>query len=120
MYNVPASIERKMEARFKRLIRKNALIDTGALYKSIQMTAWIDDSGYVTIKLYSEDYLKYLDDRFSLSADFLYGPKFNTILIPMYEGWINYMIKKYPRLGGFERVLENIDPRNKIDLIIVN
>jgi hypothetical protein len=117
-FQVSEEIENKMKRRFQRLIRKNGLIDTGALWRSIDITATISDAGQLHIKVYSEDYLKYLDERFVLSSDFVNARGFATIAAEAYTEWVQYMTRRFPLLEGFDRVLQNV--RSSVTVEIVN
>ena len=116
-YQVSEVIEKKMSRRLQRLIRKKNLIDTGALWRSIDITAEVDDAGFIDVKIYSEDYLKYLDERFTVTSDFVNARGFKELVREIYEGWIPYMIKKYPLLSGFEKVLNNVGSRVSVEIV---
>ena len=116
-FQVSEKIENQMARRFQRLIRKRNLIDTGSLWRSIDITAEVDDSGFIKIKIFSEDYLKYLDERFTLTSDFTRARGFNKLVRDIYAEWITYMIRRFPRLTGFEKVLESIGTRVEVEIV---
>ena len=71
----------------------------------------------IKIKIFSEDYLKYLDERFTLTSDFTRARGFNKLVRDIYAEWIPYMIRRFPRLTGFEKVLESIGTRVEVEIV---
>jgi len=66
-FKTPRDVDRRYTRKFKEIIMNEPLIDTFALYRSIQVTAEIDynfstfmSANYTfTVKIYAEDYLCY-------------------------------------------------------------
>jgi hypothetical protein len=72
-------IENKMTKLYKKEIATKDLYDTGALYRSISVKLVIEGSK-ISFKVYSEDYLKYLDEPFSVTEDFLNSSGYKEVL----------------------------------------
>jgi len=77
--NKIAAIERKLTDLYKKEILKKDLYDTGALYRSIDVKLKISGTN-ITFEVASEDYLKYLDDPYSVTEDFMNSSKYKEIL----------------------------------------
>ena len=85
-FRTPREVDRRYTRKFKELILNKGLIDTYALYRSIQVTAEIDynfatfmSANYTfTIKVYAEVYLVYLNERFSVTDDFINSVSFSN------------------------------------------
>lgn len=113
-----AQINQRLTDRLKRIVRKYSLIDTGQLYRSIQVVAEVDNTGNIYIKVYSVDYLKYNWDRFPLAADFQYARGFDRIISDLMSEWAEYTAGMNPDLAGFLDVLGNV--RRYIDIQLMN
>lgn len=117
MFNASSNINQKLTDRFKRLIRKYSLIDTGELYRSIEIVASVDNLGNVYVQIYSVDYLKYLWDRFPLASDFQYARGFDNLIGEIMQEWTLYMSRMNPDLAGFLTVLESVRGSVTVELM---
>lgn len=117
MYNASNEINQRLTDRFKRLIRKYSLIDSGELYRSIQIVASVDNLGNVSIQIYSVDYLKYLWDKYPLSADFQFARGFEDIVSSLMEEWTIYMSRMNPDLEGFLNILGSVRGSVTVELM---
>lgn len=73
---------------FKAIIKKEDLIDTGALLKSARV--FIDiERDEIRVNLVSKYYLKYLDDRYRVTEQFLntdiYIEEIGSLILELYE-----------------------------------
>lgn len=71
-----SKIAKKIEDILKDRIKAEGLIDSGALLRSIKVT--YNDSGQFFIE--AEDYFKYLDEKYNLSAPILDSNEISNII----------------------------------------
>ena len=110
----PSDIDRRYTRKFKELILNKGLIDTYALYRSIQITAEIDynfatfmSANYTfTIKVYAEVYLVYLNDRFSVTDDFINSQSFANTTDRLRVYFRAYLANEYPMINFDNITLE--------------
>jgi len=107
----PKDIDRRYTRKVKELILNKGLIDTYALYRSIQVTAEIDynmatfmSANYTfTIKIYAEVYLVYLNERFSVTEDFINSQSFANTTERLRIYFKAFLQNEYPLLS-FENI----------------
>jgi len=110
-FRTPRDIDRRYTRKLKDDIRRKGLLDTGQLYSSIDVTAEIDihfgtfmSANYTfTIKIYSVDYLAYLNERFSVTEDFINSYSFANTTERLRRYFIAYLSNEYPTLN-FENI----------------
>lgn len=117
MFQSSENINRRLKERLQRIIRKYSLIDTGEMYRSIQVNTTIDSTGNIWIKIYSVDYLKYHWDKFPLASDFEMARGFDVIITDALQEWATYQIRLNPNLEGFLTVLSKI---NMVNIELMN
>jgi hypothetical protein len=86
--------QRQFREALKKEIKQQGLIDTGALYESIDVNVTIDEFGVMTVDVYSVEYLKYLFYEYSLD-NFLERGNFVS---SSYKEWTEYKIAQNPTL----------------------
>tara|TARA_R110000744_G_scaffold48698_5_gene106213 strand:+ start:526 stop:903 length:378 start_codon:yes stop_codon:yes gene_type:complete len=105
-FRTPKSIERDFTRKFKADIRRKDLIDTFALYRSIQITAEIDlnfgtfmSANYTfSVQVFAEPYLVYLDERFQVTNDFINSRSFQNTTDKFRLFFTAYLQNEYPLL----------------------
>lgn len=121
-FKTPREIDRRYTRKFKEDILNKGLIDTSALYRSIDVTAeividfpsFMNNTFEFDIKVYAEPYLVYLNERFTVSWDFINSRSFENTTNLFRRYFIEYMKSQYPLLS-FEDV--RLELR---DVIIMN
>lgn len=121
-FRIPRDIDRRYTRKLKEDILNKGLIDTSALYRSIDVTAEIDYSfstfmsaNYTfTIKIYAEVYLVYLDEKYSITYDFVNSASFRNTTERLLVFWKAYLQNEYPKLL-FDNVTLDLN-----EVIIVN
>jgi len=105
-FRTPKSIDRDFTRKFKADIRRKDLIDTWALYRSIQVTASIDlnmatfmSANYsFSVQVFAEPYLVYLDERFQITNDFINSRSFANTVDKFRLFFTAYLQNEYPLL----------------------
>jgi hypothetical protein len=118
----PKEVDRRYTRKMKELILNKGLIDTYALYRSIQVTAEIDynfgtfmSANYTfTIKVYAEVYLVYLNERFSVTSDFINSVSFANTTEILRTYFRAYLTNEYPLLN-FDNITLDLN-----DVILMN
>lgn len=113
-FKTPREIDRRYTRKLKEDILNKGLIDTSALYRSIDVTAEIvvDFPSFMTktfefdIKIYAEVYLVYLNERFTVSWDFINSRSFANTTNLFRRYFIEYMKSQYPLLAFEDLRLE--------------
>lgn len=121
-FKTPKSIDKDFTRKFKADIRRKDLIDTWALYRSIQVTAEIDlnlgtfmSANYsFTVFVFAEPYLVYLDKRFSITEDFINSRSFANTTDKFRLFFAAYLQNEYPLLK-FDNITLDLS-----DIILVN
>lgn len=121
-FKTPRDIDRRFTRKFKEIILNEPLIDTFALYRSIDVTAEIDvnfatfmSANYTfTVKIYAEEYLCYHIIPRQLISQFIYSNSFaNTV--ERYRMYFRaYLSNEYPMLN-FDNITLEVG-----DVVIVN
>jgi len=105
-FKTPKDIDRRLKRKLKYDIQRKGLIDTWALYRSIDVTAEIDinfgtfmSANYTyTVTIYAEEYLVYLDERFSITSDFISSQSFRNTINRLRIYFVAYLQNEYPLL----------------------
>jgi hypothetical protein len=121
-FKTPRDIDRRYTRKFKEIIINEPLIDTSALYRSIDVTAEIDynfttfmSADYTfTIKIYAEEYLVYHIIPRQLLSKFWQSQSFRNTTDRLLIFWKAYLQNEYPTLR-FDNVSLTLN-----DIIIVN
>jgi hypothetical protein len=121
-FRTPRDIDRRYTRKFKEIILNAPLIDTRALYKSIDVTAEIDydfgtfmSSNYTfTVKIYAEPYLCYHIIPMQLLSWFKNSRSFNNTTQRYRQYFRAYLQNEYP-LINFDNITFEL-----ADIIIVN
>jgi hypothetical protein len=121
-FRTPKEVDRRLTRKFKEVILNAPLIDTSALYRSIDVTIEVDytfgtfmSSVYTyTVKIYAEEYLVYHIEPMDLLYNFVNSRSFaNTI--DLFKTYFKaYLRNEYPTLR-FDNVQMELN-----DVIIVN
>lgn len=121
-FKTPREIDRRYTRKLKEDILRKGLIDTSALYKSIDVTAevvmnfstFMSNTFEFDIKIYAEPYLVYLNERFTVSFDFINSRSFDNTTRLFRRYLIAYLQSQYPMIN-FENI--NFELR---DVLIMN
>lgn len=121
-FRTPRDIDRRYTRKFKDDIWKKGLIDTGSLHRSIDVTAEIDihfgtfmSANYTfTVFVFAEEYLVYLNERFSITEDFINSRSFRNTTERLRRFFIAYLSNEYPLLN-FENIILELN-----EVVIVN
>lgn len=108
--------ERRLIKVFKQVIKDQDLIDTGALYKAVDVQVQITKSGLMLIDISSMDYLKYLYERFYLLELFMEKPETRQITREIFGDFVQDLVKKYPLTSGV-KMLEKLNTRVKAQIV---
>lgn len=108
--------ERQLIRVFQKVIKEEQLIDTGALYKAVDVKVQITNSGLMLIDVSSMDYLKYLYERFFLLEQFMAKPETRAISQEIFKDFIQEIVKKYPMTSAVKK-LENLNTRVKAQIV---
>lgn len=83
-----------IEDLIKKELKKKGLVDTGKLLKSVSAEIKFDSDGGFTINVYSEDYFKYLDDRYRITEDAFNSSEYDAILEKIEDAYILFIENK--------------------------
>lgn len=105
-FRTPRDIDRRYTRKLKEDIMRKGLIDTWALYRSIDVTVEIDynlatfmSANYsFTVKIYAEVYYVYLDEKYQLTNDFVNSRSFQNTTERLLIYWKAYLQNEYPLL----------------------
>lgn len=86
--------QRQFTEALKKQIKEQGLIDTGAMYASIDCSVSIDEFGVMTVDIYSVEYLKYLFYEYSLDKFLDRG----NFVWASYAQWTAYKVEQNPML----------------------
>ena len=121
-FRTPKDIDRRYTRKFKEIILNTPLIDTFALYRSIDVTAEIDydvtnfmSSVYTfTVKIYAEEYLCYHIIPNQLISKFINSRSFANTTDRFRIYFRAYLANEYPLLN-FDNIVVQLN-----NVIIVN
>lgn len=121
-FRTPRDIDRRYTRKFKEIILNEPLIDTSALYRSIDVTAEIDynvanfmSATYTfTVKIYAEEYLCYHIIPRQLLSQFHQSQSFANTTERFRIYFRAYLANEYPLLN-FDNIRLELN-----DIIIVN
>lgn len=108
--------ERQLIKVFQKVIKDEELIDTGALYKAVDVQVQITNAGLMLIDISSMDYLKYLYERFFLLEQFMAKPETKKITEEIFKDFIQDIVKKYPMTSAIKK-LESLKTRVKAQIV---
>lgn len=116
-FRTPRDIDNRYKRKFKEIILNEPLIDTFALYRSIDVTAEIDynistfmSANYTfTVKIYAEEYLCYHIIPNQLISKFIYSQSFMNTSERLRRYFIIYLQNEYPLLMFENITLELAD-----------
>jgi len=103
-FRTSRTVDRAFTRKFKELVLNAPLIDTFALYRSIDVTAEIDlnysnfmSADYTfTVKIYAEEYLVYHIEGMDLINKYRYSQSFFNSVEKLRQDFITYLTKEYP------------------------
>ena len=106
-FSLPRNVENAYKRKFKEIILNTPLIDTFALYRSIDITAEIDVNYSIslssvftfTIKIYAEEYLCYHIIPNQLISKFINSRSFANTTEKLREAFKEHMMDLYPNLN---------------------
>jgi hypothetical protein len=121
-FSTPREVDRRYTRKLKEDILNKGLWDTGALYKSIDVTAEIDynfatfmSANYsFTVKVYAEPYMVYLNEKYSLTSDFVASRSFQNTTERLRMFFRAYLANEYPLLN-FDNITLEVN-----EVILVN
>lgn len=100
--------QREFTEGLKKEVKEKGLIQTGALYESIDCSVEIDEYGVMTVTIYAMPYLKYLWFEYSLDKFVRRG----TFVWAAYAQWTAYKVKRQPLLDW-----KVTDPKIEFEII---
>lgn len=82
----------------KKEIKRQGLVETGALFSSIKPKIKVQDTAF-TVEIEAQDYYKYLDGRYNITENALNGPAFvkisENIAFAIAEEAVNDMVDDF-------------------------
>jgi len=111
--------ERKLIRVFQQVIDQHGLIDTGALRASVDVEVTISNNGLMLVDVSSQDYLKYLYERFFLLEDFSRKADFKSAIQDIWQDWIKDVVKRYPMQSAV-KFLEKAKDGTRVRVQVVN
>lgn len=111
--------ERKLIRVFQQVIDDHNLIDTGLLRASVDVEVTISNNGLMLVDVSSQDYLKYLYERFFLIEDFSTKQDFKTAISDIWKDWLKDVVKRYPMQSAI-KFLEKAQDNTRVKVQIVN
>ena len=108
--------ERRLIKVFQQVIKQEQLIDTGALYKAVDVQVQVTNAGLMLIDVSSMDYLKYLYERFFLLETFMAKPETKQITDEIFKDFIQDIVKKYPMTSAVKK-LERLNTRISTQIV---
>lgn len=116
-YRANRNKERTLIRLFQEVIDDNNLIDTGALRASVDVEVQVTRAGLMLVDVSSQDYLKYLYERFFLIEDFTAKPQFSQVVRDIFADFIQKeIIRKYP-LQDAAKLLEKLNTRVTVQIV---
>lgn len=93
-YSVPRQYERSLVRSLKDAILRLALVDTGAMYDSIEVGIDIKRTNRavdITLLVYAEDYMKYLVEPFDILSEWQALADFDQVIGDVLIDYTNYL-----------------------------
>lgn len=115
-FRAKRSQERRLIKVFKQVIKDQDLIDTGALYKAVDVQVSITKTGLMLVDISSMDYLKYLYERFYLLELFMEKPETREITREIFADFVQDIVKKYPMTSAV-KLLEKLNTRVRPQIV---
>ena len=103
-FNYKYPLRRRVANTLKKVIKEEALIDTGTLYDSVRINAKVSTEGNLRIEILAAYYFGYLNNGTATIAPFHLVKKFNDALEmngligEMYGMYVADLAQKYPIL----------------------
>lgn len=103
-FNYKYAIRRRVANTLKKVIKDEALVDTGTLYDSVRINAKVTTEGNLRIEILAAYYFGYLNNGTGTIAPFHLVRKFNDalemngLIAEMYGMYVQDLAKKYPIL----------------------
>lgn len=115
-YRAKRREEGRLARLFQKVIKEKDLIDTGLLYRSVDVNVQVTNAGLMLVDVSSQDYLKYLYERFFLIEDFSSKPEFKQIVNEIFQ---DYIAKKIKGKGftDVEKTLSKLNTRVKVQIV---
>lgn len=110
-FNIKYPTRRKVANVLKKVIKQEALIDTGTLYDSVRINAKVSLEGNLRIQIVAAYYFGFLNNGTTTIAPFDLVRKFNTaleqegLISEMYGQYVSKLAQTFPilELGGLLR-----------------
>lgn len=110
-FNIKYPTRRKVANVLKKVIKQEALIDTGTLYDSVRINAKVSLEGNLRIQIVAAYYFGFLNNGTMTIAPFDLVRKFNTaleqegLISEMYGQYVSKLAQTFPilELGGLLR-----------------
>lgn len=110
-YNFKYPLRRRIANTLKKVIKQEALIDTGTLYDSVRINAKVTTEGNIRVQIVAAYYFGFLNNGTATIAPFHLVQKFNDeleangLIAEMYGMYVQNLAQKFPilELGGLLR-----------------
>lgn len=110
-------MEKRLIKVFQQVIDDKELIDTGALRASVDVEVQITKNGLMLVDVSSQDYLKYLYERFFLIEDFVSKREFKETTEKIFVDFIEKeIVAKYP-FEDLEKKLAQLNTRITVQIV---
>lgn len=103
-YNYKYPLRRRVANTLKKVIKQEALIDTGTLYDSVRINAKVTNEGNLRIQIVAAYYFGFLNNGTATIAPFHLVQKFNNelemngLIAEMYGMYVQNLAQKFPIL----------------------
>lgn len=103
-YNFKYPLRRRVANTLKKVIKQEALIDTGTLYDSIRINAKVTSEGNLRVQIVAAYYFGFLNNGTATIAPFHLVQKFNDelersgLIAEMYGLYVQNLAQKFPIL----------------------
>lgn len=103
-YNFKYPLRRRVANTLKKVIKQEALIDTGTLYDSIRINAKVTTEGNLRVQIVAAYYFGFLNNGTATIAPFHLVQKFNDelersgLIAEMYGLYVQNLAQKFPIL----------------------
>lgn len=117
-YRANRNLERKLARVFREVIEQSGIQrDTGMLLASVDVEVSITNAGLMLVDVSSQDYLKYLYERFFLLEDFAAKQEFKDTIKTIFADFIKKRMKT-AKFADPIKWLESL--RQRVTVQIVN
>lgn len=103
-YNFKYPLRRRVANTLKKVIKQEALIDTGTLYDSVRINAKVTNEGNLRVQIVAAYYFGFLNNGTATIAPFHLVQKFNDelersgLIAEMYGLYVQNLAQKFPIL----------------------